>query len=92
MHGDLTPWNLRSASGAGLILFDWENAGFGPPQADVVLYRIVERVLYGGSIRPGGAREAMEFWRAEFRRRSEDPDLNPLARSLEDTLARWMES
>jgi hypothetical protein len=34
----------------------------------------------------------MEFWRAEFRRRSEDPDLNPLARSLEDTLARWMES
>jgi hypothetical protein len=92
MHGDLTPWNLRSASGAGLILFDWENAGFGPPQADVVLYRIVERVLYGGSIRPGGAREAMEFWRAEFQRRNEDPDLNPLARSLEDTLARWMES
>lgn len=92
MHGDLTPWNLRTGPGAGLILFDWENAGYGPPLADVVLYRIVERVLYGDSTRPDGAREAMEFWRAEFQRRNEDPDLNPLARSLEDTLGRWMES
>jgi hypothetical protein len=37
-HGDLTPWNLRR-TGRGLALFDWESAGWGPPDSDLAQYR-----------------------------------------------------
>lgn len=61
MHGDLTPWNLRDAGGR-LILVDWEDAGWGPPRADLVLYRAVEAALGGGRRAVEGAGEAIAFW------------------------------
>jgi hypothetical protein len=39
MHGDLTPWNLRSVDAGLPMLLDWADAGWGPPGADEVLYR-----------------------------------------------------
>ena len=39
MHGDFTPWNLRQ-SGERLFLLDWEHAGWGPPDADEIGYRL----------------------------------------------------
>lgn len=38
VHGDLTPWNLRRTP-RGLVLFDWESAGWGAPSSDLALYR-----------------------------------------------------
>lgn len=38
VHGDLTPWNLRRTP-RGLVLFDWESAGWGAPGSDLALYR-----------------------------------------------------
>lgn len=38
VHGDLTPWNLRRTP-RGLVLFDWESAGWGAPGSDLRLYR-----------------------------------------------------
>jgi hypothetical protein len=38
VHGDLTPWNLRRTP-RGLVLFDWESAGWGAPGSDLSLYR-----------------------------------------------------
>ncbi len=38
VHGDLTPWNLRRTP-RGLVLFDWESAGWGEPGSDLALYR-----------------------------------------------------
>lgn len=38
IHGDVAPYNLRRTS-RGLALFDWEGARWGPPGADVALYR-----------------------------------------------------
>jgi hypothetical protein len=38
VHGDLAPWNLRRTP-RGLALFDWEEAGWGPPGSDVEYYR-----------------------------------------------------
>lgn len=38
MHGDFAPWNLREQRGMGLILFDFEHAGWAPPLADLVFY------------------------------------------------------
>jgi hypothetical protein len=44
-HGDLTPFNLRDAGDGQLVLYDWEQVGWGPPGADEVLYRAAEGVL-----------------------------------------------
>jgi thiamine kinase-like enzyme len=38
VHGDLTPWNLRRTP-RGLVLFDWESAGWRAPGSDLALYR-----------------------------------------------------
>jgi hypothetical protein len=39
MHGDLVPWNLREDQKGELWLLDWEDAGWGPPLAD--LFRFI---------------------------------------------------
>jgi glycosyltransferase involved in cell wall biosynthesis/thiamine kinase-like enzyme len=39
MHGDLVPWNLREDERGQLWLMDWEDAGWGPPLAD--LFRFI---------------------------------------------------
>jgi hypothetical protein len=75
MHGDLTPWNLREAPGHGLLLYDWERAGWGPPGADPVLYRVALAALRGGwTVREARllcARwpEASAFWANRLRAR-----------------------
>jgi len=75
MHGDLTPWNLLESSDGRLVLFDWEHAGFGPPDADLVRYLANSR---GGTRRvaelPGSRRQhlarAASYWLRERNRRS----------------------
>jgi aminoglycoside phosphotransferase (APT) family kinase protein len=63
MHGDFTPWNLRSSPGGQLTLVDWEEAGWGPPGADEVLYRAVSGALTRRPVTGlGGAVEAVDFW------------------------------
>lgn len=88
MHGDLTPWNLRRAARGALLLYDWERAGWGPPGADAVLYRVAEAALYGGRHLPAArwlcARwpEAAGFWAARLRaRRAADPGEERLLRA-----------
>jgi len=39
IHGDLVPWNLREDGTGQLWLLDWEDAGWGPPLAD--LFRFI---------------------------------------------------
>ena len=63
MHGDFTPWNLRSSGRGRLTLVDWEAAGWGPPHADEVLYRAVSAALTRRPVTgPGGTAEALDFW------------------------------
>ncbi|HEU0299535.1 MAG TPA: hypothetical protein VFR37_08780 [Longimicrobium sp.] len=75
MHGDLTPWNLRESPGHGLLLYDWERAGWGPPGADAVLYQVTEAALRGSHCvdharwRCARWPEAAAFWAARLRRR-----------------------
>ena len=38
MHGDLVPWNLREDRQGQLRLLDWEDAGWGPPLADLLRF------------------------------------------------------
>lgn len=63
MHGDLTPWNLRQFAGGRRVLIDWESAGWGPPGADVVLYRATAAALGDEPDDLGDFPEAVEFWR-----------------------------
>ena len=48
MHGDYVPWNLREDDRGQLWLIDWEDAGWGPPLADLVRY-IVAYYSFGWS-------------------------------------------
>lgn len=71
MHGDFTPWNLRWAAPRTLYLYDWEEAGWGPPGADEVLFRATHAVLRGGSDPgPCEAIEAIDFWLRRVESRS----------------------
>lgn len=73
LHGDFAPWNLRDVPGWGRALFDWEGAGWGPPGADLLWYRLTERAVRGG---PGripeheAPPEAVLYWSRELRRRT----------------------
>lgn len=60
MHGDLTPWNVRQV-GSRVAVVDWEDAGWGPPQADITLYLATAAAL-GASVPAGGSAEAAAFW------------------------------
>lgn len=62
MHGDFTPWNLRSSRGR-LTLVDWEDSDWAPPHADVVLYGATHQALGGRPVASAaGAAEAVDFW------------------------------
>lgn len=64
MHGDLTPWNLRRTGLRSLWLLDWEEATWGPPDADAVYFGLTAAVLfrrpYAG---PPASEEAVTYWR-----------------------------
>lgn len=64
MHGDFAPWNLRELRGHGLILFDFEHAGWAPACSDLVFYAAACSAL--GVAGPGlGEREvgpAVDYW------------------------------
>jgi hypothetical protein len=72
MHGDLTPWNYRELADGRRALVDWEDAGWGPPGADDVLFRATVAALRG--VRPGPApAEAVHFWRERLVTRKARP-------------------
>jgi hypothetical protein len=45
MHGDLVPWNLREDDQGQMWLVDWEDAGWGPPLADLVRFLVAYHSL-----------------------------------------------
>ena len=66
MHGDLTPWNLRTFKEQGLVLVDWEASAWGPPGADEVFYRAGIRALGRSATSSRAGLEAIEFWRSRL--------------------------
>lgn len=90
MHGDFTPWNLRQLDTGGLVLLDWEAAGWGPPGADDVLYRATASVLSGRTVPPSDAREALGYWQEAIARRQGGPRDVRLESALRDALARML--
>lgn len=88
MHGDFTPWNLRAAGGR-LFLVDWEDAGWAPPGADLVLYRAVETALGLGRPWHEAPVEAAAFWLQRVTARSPRATRDRrLASALRQELAR----
>ena len=70
MHGDFTPWNLREGRSRRLHLFDWEEAGWGPPGADSVLYEAVVSALRNKEPSFEPYDEARSFWLRRMRVRA----------------------
>lgn len=78
-HGDLTPWNLRALDADRRVLFDWEDAVWAPPGADLLWYDAVIDVKEL-AVRPSGFRHsaaAARFWIDHL-----TPELEPGRRSL----------
>jgi hypothetical protein len=67
MHGDFTPWNLRSV-GKALCLIDWEDAAWAPPGADEVLYRASRAALRGRVTDFQAPMETLLFWEQRVER------------------------
>ncbi len=74
MHGDFTPWNLRRTKEGRLILFDWEDASWGPEGADEVLFRATDAAVSGREVSHSSASEAISLWRTVFTERLDDTE------------------
>jgi hypothetical protein len=61
LHGDFTHWNCRRLPDRRVAVFDWEDAGWGPPGADDVLFRATAAAL-SGAVPAAGPDEAVAFW------------------------------
>jgi hypothetical protein len=72
MHGDLTPWNLRRMMSGEVYLLDWEDLGWGPPGADLILYAATAASVLHASVRPLDFPEAIAYWRRVFLSRIAD--------------------
>jgi Phosphotransferase enzyme family len=88
MHGDFTPWNLRSVRGGSLVLFDWEDAGWAPPGADEVRYRATWAAITHRPADRCGAHEAVQFWRERGLGGPENARDERLGRALRGILER----
>lgn len=69
MHGDLTPWNLRQFPDGSLHLIDWEDADWGPPEADRLLYEATAAALSNEVPQRSVAHEALAYWEARLEAR-----------------------
>lgn len=77
MHGDLAPWNLRRAADRRWLL-DWEDAGYGPPGADALYYRLTcASVAVPTDPIDTHSEEAIAFWRSTLdQRRDGEADVS----------------
>jgi hypothetical protein len=62
-HGDVAPWNLRRDHRGQVWLYDWENVGRLPPQADRTYLAVSARVLHGTPLPADLPAEAVGYWR-----------------------------
>ena len=62
MHGDLTPWNIRTVGGEQWLI-DWEDAQWAPPGADAAYFDLTRRALTGRKLQLEHPEAALEFWR-----------------------------
>ena len=62
-HGDVAPWNLRRDHRGQVWLYDWENVGRFPPEADRTYLAVSARVLHGTPLPSDLPDEAVGYWR-----------------------------
>ncbi len=70
-HGDFTPWNLRRFREGPPWLIDWEESGWGPPEADAAFYYASSHAI-GRAVGPQPAvtDEVRAFWWDRVRART----------------------
>ena len=70
-HGDLTPWNLRRDTAGQVWLYDWEDVGPAPVEADRAYFCATARSLGGPPMPLDLPARALEHARAVVERRSQ---------------------
>ena len=86
-HNDLTPWNLRVGVDGKIWLFDWEDVGPAPFDADRTYFHAASHALSGGSMPSGLATDAIDHWeRIVAARRATNTGDRELSRGLLEAL------
>ena len=102
MHGDLVPWNLREDEHGQFWVLDWEDAGWGPPLADLFRFMVAYHSLswhnpvrIAATVRSilnaesdESVREVTTFW-LQHRNFQPMPDNRNWPRQKEKDAARW---
>ncbi len=88
LHGDLTAWNLRTIKPNRAILFDWEDSGWGPPNADLLWYTTTSAIkgLRVATPATPPTEEVVLFWIDRLE------ESNPPERSLAGFVLRTLKS
>ncbi|MFC9976910.1 phosphotransferase [Spirillospora sp. NPDC127200] len=86
MHGDLTVWNLRRCGGGPPWLIDWEDAAWGPPEADLVYHAATRAAVLRRPPDRRGPAEAVDFWSRRVAARSAGDDDAAFNRRLAEVL------
>jgi hypothetical protein len=68
-HNDLTLWNLRLDHRGQRWLFDWEDVGLAPPQADRVYFASCLHALRETPMPAGLPADAVQYWRSALETR-----------------------
>ncbi len=62
IHGDFAPWNLRKFLGDGTGLYDFEDARYGPGDADVTFWNLACATLRRRPLQQLVQRSTYQFW------------------------------
>lgn len=84
-HGDLTPWNLRRDHKGAVWLYDWEDCGWAPEQADRTYYAATACALDPRDMPADLPEAALAYWRDIVQGRVTDNDRDA---ALTEALAR----
>ena len=87
-HGDLTPWNLRRDHEGTVWLYDWEDCGWAPKQADRAYFAATVCALRPRGMPTDLPEAALAYWRDIVQGRITDNDQDAaLTRALAHALS-----
>lgn len=87
VHGDLSPWNMRTLLSGDVRVIDWEDATYAPPGVDQLYADLTAQGTFGTGRPTAASAEAVDWLHALIRGRGKG-DIERADRLMLDGLAR----